>query len=86
MQRRIYWHLPDLASARRTMHDLLLARLAESHVRFVAREDTAMSGLHAAKAASGQGRIPLMTDAPRPRARRPETRLEAVEPNIPTFP
>ena len=48
MRRRIYWLLPDLASARRTMNDLLLARIAEQHIHFVAREDADMSGLHAA--------------------------------------
>jgi hypothetical protein len=48
MRRRIYWLLPDLASARRTMDDLLLARIAEPHIHFVAREGTDMSGLHAA--------------------------------------
>ena len=48
MRRRIYWMLPDLASARRTMNDLLLARIAEQHIHFVAREDADMSGLHAA--------------------------------------
>ena len=48
MRRRIYWLLPDLASARRTMDDLLLARIAESHIHFVAREDADMTGLHAA--------------------------------------
>ena len=48
MRRRIYWLLPDLASARRTMEDLLLARIAEQHIHFVAREEADMSGLHAA--------------------------------------
>ena len=48
MRRRIYWLLPDLASARRTMDDLLLARIAETHIHFVAREDADLSGLHAA--------------------------------------
>jgi hypothetical protein len=48
MRRRIYWLLPDLASARRTMDDLLLARIAEQHMHFVAKEDADMSGLHAA--------------------------------------
>ena len=48
MRRRIYWLLPDLASARRTMDDLLLARVAEQHMHFVAREDADMTGLHAA--------------------------------------
>jgi Protein of unknown function (DUF1269) len=48
MRRRIYWLLPDLESARRTMDDLLLARIDERHIHFVAREDADMSGLHAA--------------------------------------
>ena len=48
MRNRIYWLLPDLASARRTMDDLLLARIDEGHIHFVAREGADMSGLHAA--------------------------------------
>lgn len=48
MRRRIYWLLPDLASARRTMDDLLLARINERQIHFVAREDEDMSGLNAA--------------------------------------
>jgi uncharacterized membrane protein len=48
MRRRIYWLLPDLASARRTMDDLLLARINESQIHFVGREDADLSGLHAA--------------------------------------
>jgi len=48
MRRRIYWLLPDLASARATMDDLLLARIDEGHIYFVAREDADMRGLHAA--------------------------------------
>lgn len=48
MRRRIYWLLPDLASARRTMDDLLLARISEQHMHFVAREGADMSGLHEA--------------------------------------
>ena len=48
MRRRIYWLLPDLVSARRTMDDLLLARISEPHIHFVAREDVDMFGLHAA--------------------------------------
>jgi len=48
MRRRIYWLLPDLECAKRTMDDLLLARVAEQHMHFVAREDTDMSGLHPA--------------------------------------
>lgn len=48
MRRRIYWLLPDLASARRTMNDLLLARIDEGHIHFAAREGTDMAGLHPA--------------------------------------
>lgn len=48
MRRRIYWLLPDLASARRTMDDLLLARIGERHIHFVAREDVDLTGLHSA--------------------------------------
>jgi hypothetical protein len=48
MRRRIYWLLPDLASARRTMDDLLLARIAEPQIHFVAHEGTDMTGLHEA--------------------------------------
>ena len=48
MRRRIYWLLPDLPSARRTMNDLLLAHIENGHIHFVARDGTDMSGLHAA--------------------------------------
>ena len=48
MRRRIYWLLPDVASARRIMDDMLLARIDERHMHFVAREDIDLSGLHAA--------------------------------------
>lgn len=48
MRRRIYWLLPDLASARRTMNDLLLARIENAHIHFVARENADTSGLHVA--------------------------------------
>lgn len=48
MRKRIYWLLPDLASARRTMDDLLLARINERHIHFLAAEGTDMSGLHEA--------------------------------------
>lgn len=48
MRRRVYWLLPDLASARATMADLLLARVELRRMHFVGREDCDMSGLHAA--------------------------------------
>ncbi|MBE0586591.1 MAG: DUF1269 domain-containing protein [Betaproteobacteria bacterium HGW-Betaproteobacteria-9] len=48
MRKRIYWLLPDVASARRTRDDMLLARIDERHMHFVGREDIKLSGLHAA--------------------------------------
>jgi hypothetical protein len=48
MRRRIYYVLPDSASARKTMDDLLLLRVEERHIHFVARPDVSMEGLHEA--------------------------------------
>lgn len=48
MYSRIYWLLPDLESAQRTMDDLLLARIDYRKIHFVAREGSDMRGLHAA--------------------------------------
>ncbi len=48
MRRRMYYLLPNLASARRAMHDLLLARVEERHIHFLARRGTPMDGLHEA--------------------------------------
>jgi hypothetical protein len=48
MRRRIYWLLPDVASSRRTMNDLLLAQIEVGHIHFVAKEGTDMTGLHEA--------------------------------------
>ena len=48
MRKRIFWLLPDLPSARRTMDDLLLARIENSHIHFVARDGSDMTGLHEA--------------------------------------
>ncbi len=58
MRRRLYWLLPDLLSARRTMDDLLLARIADSHIHFVAADGTDMSGLHAANVLQTSDVIP----------------------------
>ena len=46
MRRRLLFLLPDLSSARRTMDDLLLARVEERHIHFIAREGLSMDGLH----------------------------------------
>ncbi|MGH6624977.1 MAG: DUF1269 domain-containing protein [Burkholderiaceae bacterium] len=48
MRRRIYRLMPDLASARGTMRDLLLARIEARHIHFVGQEGMDISGLHAA--------------------------------------
>lgn len=48
MRRRLYFLLPDLRSARKTMDDLLLARIEERHIHFLAKPGTPMEGLHEA--------------------------------------
>lgn len=48
MRSRIYWLLPDVESARRTMDDLLLARIEYRQMHFHAREDIDLRGLHEA--------------------------------------
>jgi hypothetical protein len=48
MRRRILYLAPDLASARRLMDDLLLARVEERHIHVLARRGTPMDGLHEA--------------------------------------
>jgi len=48
MRRRLYFLLPDLESARRTSQDLLLARVDDRHMRFLARRGADLGGLHEA--------------------------------------
>jgi hypothetical protein len=48
MKQRIYWLLPDLASARRTMTDLLAAGIERRDIHFAARDGVNLAGLHAA--------------------------------------
>lgn len=45
MRRRVYWLVPDLASARQVTNDLLLARVTEKQIHFVGREGMDLSGL-----------------------------------------
>lgn len=45
MNRRLYFLLPDLPSAERTMEDLLLARVEERRIRFLARRDMSLGNL-----------------------------------------
>jgi len=58
MRRRIYWLLPDLASARRAMDDLLLARIDEGHIHFVGSPHADLSGLHTANVLQTSDLIP----------------------------
>jgi uncharacterized membrane protein YeaQ/YmgE (transglycosylase-associated protein family) len=44
----MYFLLPDTASAQRTMDDLLLLRIEERHIHFVAKPEISMAGLHEA--------------------------------------
>jgi len=48
MRRRLYWLLPDVESARRTADDLLLARIDDTHMHFLARRGTDLGELHEA--------------------------------------
>src|SRR6185436_18089483 len=48
MRRRLYFLLPDVESARRTADDLLLARVEDRHMHFLAKRGTALGELHEA--------------------------------------
>jgi len=48
MRRRLYWMLPDVDSARRCANDLLLARIDDQHMHFLARRGTDLGELHEA--------------------------------------
>jgi hypothetical protein len=48
MRRRLYFLLPDLDSAKRTADDLLLARIEDRYMRFLARRGTDLGELHEA--------------------------------------
>ena len=48
MRRRLYYVMPDLASARRMMDDLLLARVEERHIHCLGKRGAPMEGLHEA--------------------------------------
>ena len=48
MRRRLYFVLPDVESAKRTADDLLLARVDDRHMRFLARRGTSLGPLHEA--------------------------------------
>src|SRR5688572_7504601 len=48
MRLRMYVTLPDLASARNLANDLLLARVEDRHMHFLARRGTSLGELHEA--------------------------------------
>ena len=48
MRRRLYFLLPDSTSARQVVDDLLLARVEERHMHFMARDGIPLEGLHEA--------------------------------------
>lgn len=48
MKRRLYFMLPSVASAEKTANDLLLARIEDRHMHFVARPDIHLGQLHEA--------------------------------------
>src|SRR5712691_1617871 len=48
MRRRLYFLLPDLGSAIKTANDLLLARVEDSHMHFLAKRGMSLGQLHEA--------------------------------------
>jgi hypothetical protein len=48
MRRRLYFVMPDLATAIRTAHDLLLARIEDRHMHFVGPRGMSLGELHEA--------------------------------------
>lgn len=48
MRRRLYFVLPDLASAIQTSNDLLLAKIGDEHLHFLGRRGMSLGNLHEA--------------------------------------
>ncbi len=48
MRRRLYFVLPDIHSAKQIVNDLLLARIEERHMHFLAKDGVPLDGLHQA--------------------------------------
>lgn len=48
MSRRIYWLIPDVASAQRTVNELLLAHVPIKKIHCIGRESVGLSNLHPA--------------------------------------
>jgi hypothetical protein len=74
MRRRLYFLLPDVESARRIADDLLLARVDDRHMHFLARRGTDLGELHEAGylmksdllhgAGVDDGKVLMMVDVP----------------------
>ncbi len=58
--RRIYFLLPSVASARAIVDELLLARIEESRIHVVAREDTPLEDLPEARLAQTSDLVPSL--------------------------
>jgi hypothetical protein len=58
--RRIYFLVPNVASARAIVDDLLLARIEERHLHIVAREDTPLDNLPEAGVAQKSDLVPAL--------------------------
>jgi hypothetical protein len=48
MKRRLYFLLPDVSSAVQTANDMLLARIEDRHMHFLAKRGTPLGALHEA--------------------------------------
>ncbi|MBS0311120.1 MULTISPECIES: DUF1269 domain-containing protein [unclassified Thiobacillus] len=48
MRRRLYFMVPDVASARQIHNELLLARIEDGHIHVLARDGVSLPGLHEA--------------------------------------
>ena len=58
--RRLYFLVPNVASARTINDELLLARVEEKHIHVIAKEGTAMEDLPEAKLAQRSDLIPAL--------------------------
>lgn len=48
MRRRLYFTVPNVASARRIRDELLLARIEDAHIHALAKDEIPLAGLHEA--------------------------------------
>ena len=57
MRKRLYFVLPDISSASKTADDLLLARVEDRHMHFLAKRGTDLGKLHEAGAQQKSDRV-----------------------------